>query len=1041
MKPKKLVISAFGPYAGESTIDFEKLGEHGLYLITGDTGAGKTTIFDAITFALYGEASGTVRESGMFRSKYAKAETETFVELTFSYQRKEYKIRRNPEYQTPKKRGTGFTTKKADAELFYPDECQPVTKMGAVTKAVTELMGLDYKQFTQIAMIAQGDFQKLLIAGTAERGEIFRQIFHTEIYQTIQIRLRDEERRRRKDYDELRRSISQYLNDASFEEDPAAGQEFLDLKKAGFEGKITDGINLLRTETKKEQEHLEALDETIRKIEEQIRSVIEKKGKAELLKKAIAELEIKKRELEFLQPEYRRALVEWNRIEEQEGTREKLTERIQKLELSRQSFIELDKTREEIGRNEKLLLNVRKEKKENENQVSSLQKELEDRRGEKEHNLEVPVERERLARAKEKLFRRKNELEEQMNRVESINRELKNAQKEYRSVLEQRDEIRRVYEHLEQLFLDAQAGILAQNLQTGMPCPVCGSIHHPDPAKLSEEIPDQKELKRKELEKAQAEEKTQRLSERASFFKRNLDHEMRNTAELICGLEENLVKETSIVTDPDKLATATGPAFEKLDDELRTLEIRIKANTEQQKALDTLGGLINRLEKDLNAAEEKTQRLSERASFFKRNLDHEMRNTAELICGLEENLVKETSIVTDPDKLATATGPAFEKLDDELRTLEIRIKANTEQQKALDILGGLINRLEKDLNAAGEKNKELALSERNLMTVLTMLYKQAEESQRKLEGQNTVEIENNLQSMKSRKRELDQEVIDAKKALERCQNQNASLNSAVEALEKQIQGFEDIPEKELSGTMECLEAEKAETTKLREKIHSSWHNNLRIYEAVCGQQGRMEQTEKEYVWIHSLADTAGGTLNGKSKVELETYVQMAYFDRILRRANLRLMTMSSGQYEMKRREGTDNKKDKSGLELNVIDHYNGSERSVKTLSGGETFQASLSLALGLSDEIQSMAGGIQMDAMFVDEGFGSLDEDALNQAVKALGNLAEGKKMVGIISHVSELKDRIDRKIVITKNRSREGVGSSITVVGDYSAGGLSAYM
>ena len=203
----------------------------------------------------------------------------------------------------------------------------------------------------------------------------------------------------------------------------------------------------------------------------------------------------------------------------------------------------------------------------------------------------------------------------------------------------------------------------------------------------------------------------------------------------------------------------------------------------------------------------------------------------------------------------------------------------------------------------------------------------------------------------------------------------------------------------------------------------------------------MEQTEKEYVWIHSLADTAGGTLNGKSKVELETYVQMAYFDRILRRANLRLMTMSSGQYEMKRRESADNKKDKSGLELNVIDHYNGSERSVKTLSGGETFQASLSLALGLSDEIQSMAGGIQMDAMFVDEGFGSLDEDALNQAVKALGNLAEGKKLVGIISHVSELKDRIDKKIVITKNRSGERVGSSITVGGDYSADGVSVFM
>ena len=198
---------------------------------------------------------------------------------------------------------------------------------------------------------------------------------------------------------------------------------------------------------------------------------------------------------------------------------------------------------------------------------------------------------------------------------------------------------------------------------------------------------------------------------------------------------------------------------------------------------------------------------------------------------------------------------------------------------------------------------------------------------------------------------------------------------------------------------------------------------------------------KKYVWMKNLSDTANGKLNRKAKIELETYIQMAYFDRILRRANLRLMTMSSGQYEMKRRESADNKKDKSGLELNVIDHYNGSERSVKTLSGGETFQASLSLALGLSDEIQSMAGGIQMDAMFVDEGFGSLDEDALNQAVKALGNLAEGKKLVGIISHVSELKDRIDKKIVITKNRSGERVGSSITVVGDYSADGVSVFM
>lgn len=933
MKPKKLVISAFGPYAGENTVDFERLGEHGLYLITGDTGAGKTTIFDAITFALYGEASGTVRETGMFRSKYAKADTETFVELTFTYHGKDYTVRRNPEYECPKKRGNGFTTKKAEAELIYPDGQQPVAKMGAVTKAVTELMGLDYKQFTQIAMIAQGDFQKLLIAGTADRGEIFRQIFHTEIYQALQGRLRDEEKRRKKDYDELRRSISQYLDDACFEEDPAAEQEFLILKKTGFEGKMTDGIDLLRAETEKENTHLEMLDKTIRNMEEQIRRVSEKMGKAAQLRRITAELETKKQELERLKPEYEQAISEWKRAEEQSEIRERMAEKIQKLELSRQSFIELDGKREESGKKEKTLSKIRTERKENASQIDLLQKELENRRRDKEHGSGILVEKEKLVQEKEGFLRRRKELGEQLSRVDSMNQDLKMTQKEYRSATGRRDEARGVYEHLEKLFLDAQAGILAKDLEEGMPCPVCGSLHHPDLAKLSTKIPDEKELKRREQEAAQAGEKVQRLSERAGLLKQNLDREMNNAAEQI-------------------------------------------------RALKTENG--------------------------------------------DETLAGRT-----PEELLTAAGSIIKKFDGKLHELENRIKSNMEQQKALDALDGIINRLEKTLNTAKETDKNLAVSEQDLVTGLAMLQKQMEESQRKLEGQNAAEIEGNLRSMKSRKKELDQETADAKKTLERYQNQEASLNSVIKTLEKQIQETEDLPEHELSETLERLETEKKENSKIREKIYSALHNNRRICEAVCGQQGRMEQTEQEYIWIHSLADTAGGTLSGKSKIELETYVQMAYFDRILRRANLRLMTMSSGQYELKRRENPKNKKDKSGLELNVIDHYNGSERSVKTLSGGETFQASLSLALGLSDEIQSMAGGIQLDAMFVDEGFGSLDEDALNQAVKALGNLAEGKKLVGIISHVSELKDRIDRKIIVTKNRSQEGVGSSIRVIGN----------
>ena len=248
MRPEKLTISAFGPYADKTEIDFSRLGEGGLYLITGDTGAGKTTIFDAITFALYGQASGQVRDSAMFRSKYADIETETFVEFVFSYQGKKYQVFRSPEYMAPKKRGTGLTLRKAEAQLIYPDERQPVTKARDVTRAIEELLGLDYEQFTQIAMIAQGDFQKLLFAGTVQRGEIFRQIFHTGLYQQVQLKLKDAARSRYKDYDEMRRSIAQYLDGVkAWQAEGTEAEEFAELKKVKFEGKLERSLDLLKS--------------------------------------------------------------------------------------------------------------------------------------------------------------------------------------------------------------------------------------------------------------------------------------------------------------------------------------------------------------------------------------------------------------------------------------------------------------------------------------------------------------------------------------------------------------------------------------------------------------------------------------------------------------------------------------------------------------------------------------------------------------------------------------------------------------------------
>ena len=298
----------------------------------------------------------------------------------------------------------------------------------------------------------------------------------------------------------------------------------------------------------------------------------------------------------------------------------------------------------------------------------------------------------------------------------------------------------------------------------------------------------------------------------------------------------------------------------------------------------------------------------------------------------------------------------------------------------------------------------------------------------------TITREGNIELKREAEQKRSALLSEQKKAAEeyyQCMQREAGLTETIAALAGCIDQKLSETEEAVGTKLQELHGKRKELSDARSRFYAVQTSNCRIYDEIVERKEQMIQTERRYTWLKSLSDTANGGLAQKHKIELETYVQMAYFDRILRRANLRLMTMSSGQYELKRQENGESKKEKAGLELNVIDHYNGTERSVKTLSGGESFQASLSLALGLSDEIQAGAGGIRLDAMFVDEGFGSLDEDSLNQAIRSLNDLAQGQRLVGIISHVGELKDRIERKIIVTKKRSSTGVGSQVQVVGE----------
>lgn len=905
MKPLRLTMSAFGPYAEKTEIDFEKLGTQGLYLITGDTGAGKTTIFDAITFALYGEASGNVRESGMFRSKYARDCVPTFVELTFMYREKKYTVTRNPEYTRPKERGEGTTLQKSEALLIYPDARPPVSRARDVTKAVTELIGLDYRQFTQISMIAQGDFQKLLLASTIERGVIFRQIFHTGIYQEIQARLKEEARKQREEYDRISRSIIQYMCSIDCDGSSETKHRLEELKKSEFDGNVIEGLELLSAIIYEDKEAAERVEIILNELDNKIRA------EDKLLERIRNNLKIKsdymkkQQQLEAARP---RLVQTEALLSEVNSVREKYeeialkvkaeTEKLDKIESFKKELFELEKHYTE--KNRELSRTVESEAKlrqdlETARKTADAHKEADVRELELRHGLENA----------EKIILEFKRLEE----------ELSSVQKKYCKASEKRDFVREEYIKLEQLFYDAQAGILASRLADNDKCPVCGSTHHPQKAVLQENVPDKAEVESKKAELSSCELKAEKLSSDA----RNINNRLET--ELIKISEEEIQHKREL--------------WQESLNKKKIFEEESKKKTELEKKIEILNINKAELQGDVSTLQGKISML--KSQFEKENP------------GLNADEAEKT----------------------------------------------VSNNLSMLLRMAGIIHPDEAPA---------LIFKK--EHKKVLEDFDRAETECDL-----------------------CRKKVISLEAEISVLEKQLKPEEKLCEEDALIRRQQYYEERKSSDKLKNDIYAAYKRNSEIYKTVCKSQEVLKDSEEKYKWIKSLSDTANGTITGKQKIELETYIQMTYFDRILRRANLRLLTMSNGQYELKRRPEADGKRDKAGLELNVIDHYNGSERSVKTLSGGESFKASLSLALGLSDEIQSSAGGIKLDAMFVDEGFGSLDSESLNQAVKALTCLADGSRLVGIISHVTELNDRIDKKIIVSKNMKNGSMGSIVEIV------------
>ena len=977
MRPTELIISAFGPYAGEVTLDMASLGDRGLYLITGDTGAGKTTLFDAIAFALYGNASGDSRKPRMLRSKYARPDARTYVEMGFSYSGKEYRVRRNPEYMRTKQRGEGETGEKPDAQLHMPDG-RLVTGDKAVTAEVEGLLGLNREQFSQIAMLAQGSFSRLLSGRTEDRGIIFREIFKTKPYQLFQEKLKDRAKGLYGRYADSRKSMEQYAGGVITE----GHSEELKLRwKEVPQGSLEALLEVLDQLIGADEAQQQGKDRAMALVRDEMAALGMELGKmqgdAAVCRDMAAAADVLRENMPVLE----QAKVRYEREKERQADRDGLIGTVTRMEENLKTYDRFDSLQEnlkacrkETESLEKRLGQAALEERQWKERNDSDEKILESLRQAGEEYQAALTAGERLGEYSGRI----GLLAEELAQYGQERKKLEAARERYRAAGEESRRADDAYREMYQRFLDNQAGILASRLTEGQPCPVCGSVAHPAPARYLEEGNEAAKDKVDRL-KAAAEEKDKaaaRLSLEAGRLAGSLDTRYERMkqqidAEVATWKEDWQKRIRQAEADAGALALETGDVRQGRRYFLEQWELM-------------MGQLKGQLERQAAAQKEKIREKKKRK---------EDKEAVEGRRALGRQSLEEASERKQQAQKMLAESQAKE------RELESRLKE-----------------MESSLPYENRKAAQAELAEKKaFLAGLEKAFKEAEESYNRI-SRRVSDAQARLEALRGRMaeeeiagRETAEEDRDPAKGPDTMLPGGMDVRTAMERLEARMQENRQH-QSEARERLTGLEQEKS-------RLHHRLETNRMARERISEQKASMEEIQKEWTWVKALSDTAAGEVGGKEKITLETYAQMAYFERIIARANTRFMVMSGGQYELKRCTEEDNR-GKNGLGLNVIDHYNGTERSVKTLSGGESFQASLSLALGLSDEIQSAAGGIRLDTLFVDEGFGSLDEDTLNLAMKSLGDLAEGRRLVGIISHVGELKERIQHQIVVVKDKT-----------------------
>ncbi|MFV0529161.1 MAG: AAA family ATPase [Lachnospiraceae bacterium] len=1050
MRPLRLVMSAFGSYADREEIDFSQVTQ-GIFLITGDTGAGKTTIFDAITYALYDQTSGGKRDGAMMRSQYALPQTETFVELTFSYRDREYTIRRNPEYERESRRKGAdgqlkLTKETSSVTLLLPDGSEFMGKKKETNQYIRDIIGLDADQFKQTAMLAQGDFLKLLHEESRERKKILAKIFPADWYQSIQKQLKEKADALRDELQLETHDLRNELMHAELVTDSAHTKswEHLLSLQAPPADQLSEILEQITQEAEAKEAVLQAaetrqqaaIDAILVEIEQanHMNELLQRRAQTqrevEELDARAAEQRTKQEQLEASVRAEKAAVFEtaWQETVQQTAQAQQelaeLKTRIdQLLSQEAQYKIEAQQAQEILTAQEKTLvaeinaitqelprydeyltaqseakkLSDKKEVldsqlKAQEEQLKNLETELLESRRQQTELAEAPVRKERFENEVKELIQKLSDLKElgaSVAALDTLQEKSKQTLRDWEEKKDTAEKWQQQYKVQYQSFYNEQAGFMAETLREGEPCPVCGSRSHPSPAPLSGEAVSQESLEKTEHSRAAAEKK------------RDQAYTVWQSAS-----QEARAQEESAYRRLEQLLGQRCSDYTQLKQILKETHTIVRdAYRKSKRLLDQADEQSLQLQAARSREQELAQR-KEQESTKQLRLQKEHSDTSNEWHASKRMLESRLSALTFPAKAEAQ----LRKQQLEERYSKIKAEAERTRDRYTQLQTQLSGK------QGEEKSKtEVLLRWTNEQEKAGTAYTQSLADLHFATPQEYRTAKENL-PYKARWQE----------ELQEYQTHRIQCLATLQTLNEAVAGAASIDLTEKVETKERLLAEKDGLQEQSKVAAARLRTNWRVLKAVHSYRRHQQQKQERYTLLNNLNRTANGTLAQNIKIDFETYVQRRYFKQIIQAANKRLRVMSGNQFILQCRElESSSRQGETGLDLDVFNMVNLQTRDVKTLSGGESFMAALAMALGLSDCIAQTAGALQLDTMFIDEGFGSLDDEARMEAIKVLGELVDQSRLIGIISHVNELKEQIDCKLVVQKTEKGSHVAWS----------------